>query len=55
MGIGLVTPDREGLTIATDESVSDRDSSLVQAMVFQFIRADDFDKQDIVSMKDILT
>ncbi len=40
--------------VVTEQLINNSNSTMVLAMVFHFIRADDFDKQNIVSMRDIV-
>lgn len=53
VGIEPVTLDTGDVAIVTEQLVNNSNSTSVLAMVFHFMRADDFDKQDIVSMRDI--
>jgi len=53
MVIERVTMDREEAAIATGQIIENSNSISVLAMVFHFMRADDVNKQNIVSIRDI--
>ena len=54
LGIEPVISGKGDVAMVTEQLINNRNSTSVLAIVFHLMRADDFDKQDIVSMRDIL-